>query len=156
MGRPPAGRFHPVRARVLIGAAAVAACLAVTTAALAALPGGARYTGTTSENHNVTITIASNGKRIRRFAINYFFHCSVAADSRVFRTTIDRIVPDAQGRFAVKGDYTGSGGGDTHHFVASGKVGPKSASGTFKTTGHTLDKKVFCHSDKIHWSATRK
>jgi hypothetical protein len=77
-----------------------ATAAAVAPAALAALPGGAKYAGTTSDGNAVTLKLTGDGTRIKRMRISY----QLSVSGKVWNKT-------AHGKFSLNSTVKASGGG---------------------------------------------
>jgi hypothetical protein len=137
----------------------VAAALAAgAPAALAALPHGATYTGTTSEFGAVTLKLNGDGTRVKRMRINYRVDCDNGQHTNTY-TDIRGAQIHKDHAFSASGTYTGSQDGSKNKFSVSGKVWNKSAHGKFSLTATAKmsgGKKLRCQTDKLTWSATRQ
>jgi|SRR5436190_1209963 len=127
-------------------------------AALAALPGGAKYGGTTSDGTAVTLKLSGDGSRVKRMRIYYTVDCSNGQSGKTY-TNISGARIHKNHAFSASGTYTGSTDGSKNTFHVSGKVWTKTAHGKFslKATGKASDgKKLTCTTGKLTWSAKRQ
>jgi hypothetical protein len=136
-----------------------ASAVAVAPAALAALPGGAKYAGTTSDGKPVSIKLTSDGKRIKRMRINYHVTCDNGGATDTY-TDISGPQIHKNHAFSVSGTYTGSSDGSKNKFSVSGKVWNKTAHGKFSLTATGKPSgaggKLHCKTGKLTWSAKRQ
>src|SRR3954467_5850212 len=120
--------------------AAIAALALTAPVALAALPGGAKYAGTTSDGSAVTLKLASDGKRVKRMRIHYDLSCN---DGRSAHTYTDILGPHVHKdrSFTASGSYTGTQDGSKNTFHVSGKLSAAKAHGKFslKARGRASD-----------------
>ena len=137
----------------------VAASVAVAApAALAALPAGAKYAGTTSDGSAVSLKLTGDGTHIKRLRIYYQLSCDDGGKGVTYTEVRGAQVHKDHG-FSVSGTYTGSKDGSKNKFSVSGKVWNKTAHGKFslhstvKTAGGG---KVRCKTAKLTWSAKRQ
>ena len=137
----------------------VAASLAVAApAALAALPGGAKYTGTTSDNYPVMLKLNGDGTRIKRMRISYHVDCGKGRGTDTYTDIRGAQIHKNHG-FSASGTYTGSKDGSKNKFSVSGKVWNKTAHGKFSltATGTASDgSKLKCKTGQLTWSAKRQ
>jgi hypothetical protein len=139
--------------------AALAVFVVVPLVAVAALTGGASYSGKTEDGHSVNLRLTSDAKRVKRMRIHYAVTCD---DGRTGGTYTDILNPKIRSdrTFKGSGTYKGSGDGSTNKFNVAGKISKSRASGTFSLTatsdsddqGGTLT----CKTGKITWSAKRR
>jgi hypothetical protein len=138
--------------------AAIAALALTAPAALAALPGGARYAGTTSDGSAVTLKLAGDAKSVKRMRIHYDLSCNKGRSAHTYTDiTGPRVHKDRT--FSVSGKYTGTKDGSKNTFHVSGKLTAGKAHGKFslKSTGRASDgSKLSCTTGKVTWSATRQ
>jgi hypothetical protein len=124
-------------------------------AALAALPGGAKYAGTTSDGNAVTLKLSSDGKRVKRMRISYTVECSNGQSGTTYTEVLHAQIHKNH-KFGASGTYTGSTDGSKNKFSVSGVVWAKTAHGKFSltATGKGTDgKKLTCKTGKLTWSA---
>jgi hypothetical protein len=137
----------------------VAAAVAVAApAALAALPGGAKYAGTTSDGNPLTLKLNSNGTRVKRLRIHYTVECSNGQSATTYTDVLGAQIHKNH-KFSASGTYTGSTDGSKNKFGVSGVVWAKTTHGKFslKATGKTSDgKKLTCKTGQLTWSAKRQ
>ena len=138
--------------------AAIAALAVTAPAALAALPGGARYAGTTSDGSAVTLKLARNAKSVKRMRIHYDLSCNRGRSAHTYTDiTGPRVHKDRT--FSVSGKYTGTTDGSKNTFHVSGKISAGKAHGKFslKSTGKASDgSKLSCKTGNVTWSAVRQ
>jgi hypothetical protein len=138
---------------------ALAASLAVAApAALAALPGGAKYAGTTSDGKAVTLRLTGDGTRVKRMRIVYSVACDNGGAATTYTDILGAKIHKNHG-FSASGTYTGSTDGSKNTFHVSGTVWTKTAHGKFslKATGKASDgSKLTCKTDKLTWSVKRQ
>jgi hypothetical protein len=139
-------------------AAALAALALATAPALAALPGGARYVGTTSDGSPVMVKLTRDAKYVKRIRVSYQVKCS---DGRTAHTYTDvlgaRVRKDHT--FSASGSYTGSQDGSKNSYHLSGKLSASKAHGKFSLTSTASGggkKKIRCKTGQLTWSAKRK
>jgi hypothetical protein len=138
----------------------VAASLAVAApAALAALPGGAKYAGTTSDGKAVSLKLTGDGTHIKRMRIYYHVTCDNGGATDTYTDIRGAQIHKNHG-FSVSGTYTGSHDGSKNKFSVSGKVWNKTAHGKFSlsATGKPSGGggKLHCKTGKLTWSAKRQ
>jgi hypothetical protein len=142
----------------LLVAALVALCVAPPVALAAALPGRAKYVGTTSDDNAVTLKLTGDGSHIKRMRIHYTVTCNDGREGQTYTDILGaRVRKDHT--FSAKGTYTGSGDGSQNTFKASGKVWANTASGKFflKATGTASDGTALsCKTARLTWSAKRQ
>ena len=138
---------------------AFAACLLLAApAALAALPGGAKYAGTTSDGSAVTLKLSGDGTRVKRMRIHYVVNCSNGQSAKTYTDILGAQINKSHG-FSASGTYTGSHDGSKNSFHVSGKVWTKTAHGRFslKATGKGSNgKRLTCKTGELTWSAKRQ
>jgi hypothetical protein len=135
-----------------------ATAAAVAPAALAALPGGAKYAGTTSDGNAVTLKLTGDGTRIKRMRISYQLSCDNGGSGVTYTEVRGAQIHKNHG-FSVSGTYTGSKDGSKNKFSVSGKVWNKTAHGKFSlnsTVKASGGGKVKCKTGKLTWSAARQ
>ena len=142
----------------LFVAALVALFVAAPVALAAALPGRAKYVGTTSDDNVVTLKLNGDASRIKRMRIHYTVTCD---DGRQGTTYTDILGPRVRKdhTFSAKGTYTGSGDGSQNTFKVSGTLSASKASGKFflKATGTASDgTSLNCKTARLTWSAKRQ
>ena len=145
------------RQRHLIPAAVAALALAAP-AALAALPGGARYAGKTSDGSAVTLKLSGDGKNVKRMRIHYGLSCSKGRTAQSYTDILGPKVHKDR-TFSTSGTYTGTQDGSKNTFHVSGKLSASKAHGRFslKSSGRASDgSKVTCKTGQLTWSAKRK
>jgi hypothetical protein len=138
-----------------IGLAAVALAAP---AALAALPGGAKYVGTTNSGSTVTVKLSGDAKTVKRMRIHYGLKCNGGRTGQSYTDVLGARVHKDHG-FAVSATYTGSADGSKNTFHVSGKLSAGKAHGKFSLTSTTKGggkKKLTCKTGKLTWSAKRK
>ena len=139
-------------------AAAFAALAIAAPAALAALPGGARYAGTTSDSSAVTLKLTGNGKNVKRMRIHYDLSCNKGRTAHSYTDILGpRVHKDRT--FSTSGSYTGTQDGSKNTFHVSGKLSASKAHGRFslKATGRASDGgKLSCKTGRLTWSAKRQ
>lgn len=145
--------------RHVIAAALAALVLATATAtALAALPGGARYAGTTSDGSAVTLKLSSNAKSVKRMRIYYDLSCNHGRSAHTYTDILGpRVHKDRT--FSASGTYTGTADGSKNSFHVSGKLSASKAHGKFSltATGRASDgTKLNCKTGRVTWSAKRQ
>jgi hypothetical protein len=127
-------------------------------AALAALPGGARYAGTTSDGNPVMVKLSRDAKSVKRMRITYDLSCNRGRSARSYTDILGpRVHKDRS--FSVSGKYTGTQDGSKNTFRVSGKLSAGKAHGKFslKSTGKASDgSKLSCKTGNLTWSATRQ
>jgi hypothetical protein len=147
--------MHPRRHLI---AAALAALAVAAPAALAALPGGARYAGKTSDGSAVTLKLSRDAKSVRRMRIHYDLSCTHGRSAHSYTDILGpRVRKDRT--FSASGSYTGTADGSKNTFHVSGKVTASRAHGNFtlKATGRASDgTKLSCKTGKVTWSANRQ
>jgi hypothetical protein len=138
--------------------AAIAALALTAPAALAALRGGARYAGTTSDGSAVTLKLAGNAKSVKRMRIHYDLNCNKGRSAHTYTDiTGPRVHKDRS--FSVSGKYTGTKDGSKNTFHVSGKLSAGKAHGKFSLTSTTKGggkNKLTCKTGKLTWTAKRK
>src|SRR3954464_1587968 len=139
-------------------AAAIAALAVAAPAALAALPGGARYAGKTSDGSAVTLKLSGDGKNVKRMTIHYDLSCSKGRTAQSYTVILGpRVHKDRS--FSTSGSYTGTQDGSKNTFHVSGKLSASKAHGKFslKSSGRASDgSKVTCRTGRLTWSAKRQ
>jgi hypothetical protein len=140
-------------------AAALVALVAVPLAVGAALPGGAKYAGTTDDNHAVTVRLSGDAKRVKRLRINYTVTCDDGHSGDTYTDVLNAKVRSDHS-FRASGMYTGSGDGSQNVFKTTGKVFARRASGTFSLTATSKPDAngtvLKCKTGKLTWSAKRQ
>ena len=138
--------------------AAIAAVAVAAPAALAALPGNARYVGKTSDGSAVTLRLSGDGKNVKRMRIAYGLSCSKGRTAHSYTVILGpRVHKDRT--FSSSGSYTGTQDGSKNSFHVSGKISASKAHGKFslKSNGRASDgSKVSCRTGNLTWSAKRK
>jgi hypothetical protein len=138
--------------------AALAAFGLATVPALAALPGGARYAGTTSDGSAVTLKLSRDGKKVKRMRIHYGLSCNHGRSANSYTDILGpRIHKDRT--FSASGSYTGTQDGSKNTYHVSGKLSAKGGHGKFslKATGRASDgTKLSCKTGRLTWSAKRQ
>ena len=128
-------------------------------AALAALPGGAKYAGTTSDGNAVSIKLTGDGTRIKRMRINYHVSCDNGGGTDTYTDISGAQIHKNHG-FSASGTYTGSSDGSKNKFNVSGKVWNKTAHGKFSLTATGKPSggggKLHCKTGNLTWSAKRQ
>ena len=139
-------------------AAALAALALAAPAALAALPGGARYAGKTSDGSSVTLKLSGDGKSVKRMRIHYKLSCNKGRTAHSYTDILGpRIRKDRT--FSASGTYTGTKDGSKNTYHVSGKVSASKSHGKFSLTssGRASDgTKLSCKTGKLTWSVKRK
>jgi hypothetical protein len=133
----------------------LACALLAAPAALATLPGGAKYAGTTSDGTAVTLKLSNDGTRVKRLRINYTVDCTNGQSTTTYTDILGPQIHKNHG-FSASGTYTGSHDGSKNTFHVSGKVWAKTAHGKFSLTATGKGKKITCKTGKLTWSATRQ
>src|SRR5436190_13788391 len=105
-------RRHPLP--VLVASLGIAA-----PAALAALPGGAKYVGTTSDGNAVTLKLSGDGSRVKRMRIHYTVDCDNGQSATTYTDILGAKIHN--NGFSASGTYTGSMDGSKNTFHVSGK-----------------------------------
>ena len=139
-------------------AAALAALAIAAPAALAALPGGARYAGTTSDGSAVTLKLSGNGKSVKRMRIHYDLSCTKGRSAHSYTDILGLHIRKDR-TFSASGTYTGTQDGSKNTYHVSGKVSASKAHGKFslKATGKASDgTKLSCKTGSLTWSAKRQ
>jgi hypothetical protein len=140
-------------------AAALVALVAVPLAVGAALPRGAKYAGTTDDNHAAALRLSGDAKLVKRLRINYTVNCDDGSSGDTY-TAILNAKLRSDHSFRASGMYTGSGDGSENVFKATGKVSARKATGTFSLTATTKPDAdgnvVKCKTGKLTWSAKRQ
>src|SRR4051812_35528887 len=104
---------------------ALAACvLLAAPAALGALPGGAKYAGTTSDAQAVTLKLSGDGTRVKRMRIHYAVDCTNGQSATTYTDILGARINKSHG-FSAAGTYTGSQDHSKNTFHVSGKVWTK-------------------------------
>jgi hypothetical protein len=138
--------------------AAIAALALAAPAALAALPGGARYAGKTSDGNPVAVKLSGNAKNVKRMRITYDLSCSKGRTAHSYTDILGpRIRKDRT--FSTSGSYTGTQDGSKNTFHVSGKLSASKAHGKFSltATGRASDgTKLNCKTGRVTWSAKRQ
>jgi hypothetical protein len=134
--------------------ALLAAVFALTAGAASALPGGARYLGSTDDGGVVSVRVSSDAQRVKRMRIHYTVTCNDGQDRKPTYTDILDARLKKNGTFSGSGSYQGSVGNDLNKFKVSGKLTKKRASGTFSLTSTAGS--VSCKTGKLTWSAKRQ
>jgi hypothetical protein len=143
-------RRHPIPAALAVLAIAAPA-------AIAALPGGAKYVGTTSDGSAVTVKLSGDAKQVKRLRIHYRVKCSDGGTAQTYTDVLGpRVHKDRT--FSASGTYTGSSDGSKNTFHLSGKLSASRAHGKFSLTSTSKGggKKVTCKTGKLTWSAKRQ
>jgi hypothetical protein len=138
--------------------AIAASLLLAAPAAVASLPGGGKYVGTTSDGNAVTLKLSSDGKRVKRMRIHYTVDCNNGQSATTYTDILGAQIHKNHG-FSATGTYTGSSDGSKNSFHVSGKVWTKTAHGKFalKATGKGQGgKKLTCKTGQLTWSAKRQ
>jgi hypothetical protein len=138
--------------------AALAVLALAAPAAFAALPGGAKYVGTTSDGSAVTVKLSGDAKQVKRLRIHYRVKCN---DGRTGQTYTDILGPRVRKdrTFSTSGTYTGSSDGSKNTFHLSGKLSASRAHGKFSLTSTSKagkGKKLTCKTGQLTWSAKRQ
>jgi hypothetical protein len=144
-------RMHPIPA-------AIAALALAAPAALAALPGNARYAGTTSDDNPVMVKLSGDAKNVKRMRITYDLSCGKGRTAHSYTDIIGPKVHKDRS-FSTSGSYTGTKDGSKNTFHVSGKLSAGKAHGKFslKSSGRASDgSKVSCKTGQLTWSAKRK
>src|SRR3954470_2733731 len=126
--------------------------------ALAALPGKAKYVGTTSDGSAVTVRLSGDAKTVKRMRIHYGLKCSGGRTGQSYTDVLGAHVHKDRS-FSVSATYTGSKDGSKNTFHVSGKLSASKAHGKFslKSSGRASDgSKVSCKTGKLTWSAKRQ
>src|SRR4051812_21273008 len=144
-------RRHPIPAALAVLAIAAPA-------AVAALPGGGKYVGTTSDGSAVTVKLSGDAKQVKRLRIHYRVTCN---DGRTGHTYTDILGPRVRKdrTFSTSGTYTGSSDGSKNTFHLSGKLSSSRAHGKFSLTSTSKaakGKKLTCKTGPLTWSAKRQ
>jgi hypothetical protein len=127
-------------------------------AALAALPGSAKYTGTTSDGNAVTVKLSADGSHVKRIRVSYQVNCDNGQSGKTYTDILGAKIRKNHS-FSASGTYTGSKDGSKNTFHVSGKVWTNTAHGTFslKATGKQAGGgKLTCTTGKLTWSAKRQ
>jgi hypothetical protein len=136
--------------------AALAALAFAAAPALAALPGGAKYSGTTSDGNPVVVKLTGDAKYVKRMRITYDLKCAGGGTAHSYTDVLGvRIKKDRT--FSRSGTYTGSSDGSKNSFRLSGKLSATTAHGKFSLTSTVKSgkKKIRCETGKLSWSAKR-
>ena len=142
----------------LLVTALVALFAAAPVALAAALPGRAKYVGTTSDDNVLTLKLNGDASHIKRMRIHYTVTCD---DGRSGETYTDILGPRVRKdhSFSASGSYTGSGDGSQNTFKVSGNLSAGKAHGKFflKATGMASDgSTLHCKTARLTWSAKRQ
>jgi hypothetical protein len=135
---------------------ACAAVLATAAGALAALPGGAQYSGTTNDGRAVHVTLSADGRRVARLEVQYALRCRGNVVGSSF-TTVTGALLNGSGRFDLAGSYSGSRDHSTNRFKTSGTVTADTATGSFTLAsslrrGRRVQR---CHTGALSFTARR-
>ncbi len=132
------------------------ALVAVPLALGAALPGGAKYVGTTDDRHAVTVRLSGDAKRVKRLRVSYTVTCDNGRSGDTYTDVLNAKVRSDH-TFRASGMYTGSGDGSQNMFKTTGKLFARRASGTFSLTATSKPDVngtvVKCKTGKLTWSA---
>jgi hypothetical protein len=131
-----------------------AAAFAVSAGVASALPGGAKYLGTTGDGGAVTLRLSGDAAYVKRMRIHYTVTCNDGQDRKPTYTDILDARLKSGGKFSGSGSYKGSIGKDTNDFKVAGKVTARNAHGTFSLTSRAGS--VRCKTGKLTWSAKRQ
>jgi hypothetical protein len=137
---------------------AVAVAALAAPVALAALPGKAKYVGTTSDGSAVTVRLSGDAKTVKRMRIHYGLKCSGGRTGQSYTDVLGAHVHKDRS-FSVSATYTGSKDGSKNTFHVSGKLSASKAHGKFSLTSTTKGggkKKLTCKTGKLTWSAKRQ
>src|SRR3954454_16878904 len=93
-------RRHPIPAALAVLAIAAPA-------AIAALPGGAKYVGTTSDGSVVAVKLSGDAKQVKRLRIHYRVKCSDGGTAQTYTDVLGPRVP-TDPPFSPPGAYRGS------------------------------------------------
>ena len=133
------------------------AALALAAPAALALPGKAKYAGTTSDGSAVTVRLSSDAKSVKRMRIHYGLKCSDGRTGDSYTDIVGaRVRKDRS--FSVSATYTGSKDGSKNKFQVSGKLSASKAHGKFSLTSTSKSgkKKLTCKTGQLTWSAKRQ
>ena len=133
------------------------AALALAAPAALALPGKAKYAGTTSDGSAVTVRLSGDAKAVKRMRIHYGLTCSGGRTGDSYTDIVGaRVRKDRT--FSVSATYTGSKDGSKNTFHVSGKLSASKAHGKFSLTSTTKTgkKKLTCKTGQLTWSAKRQ
>jgi hypothetical protein len=140
-------------------AAALAVFVAVPAAVAGTLPSGARYVGTTSDDHAVQLRLNGNAKLVKRMRVHYTVECDDGQSGGSYTDILNAKVRSDH-TFRASGTYTGTRDGSENAFKVTGKLSARKASGTFSlvvTSKPDADDNVLkCKTGKLTWSAKRQ
>jgi hypothetical protein len=144
---------------IALAAGALTALVIVPFAIGAALPGGAKYAGTTDDARPVTLRLNGSATQVTRLRIKYTDTCDDGHTNNTYTDVLNAKLRSDH-TFRASATYTGSSDGSQNVFKAAGKLSARKASGTFSLTATSKPDAsgavVKCKTGKLTWSAKRQ